>query len=146
MGLSLRFSGRICFSDHKFFYFSYPHSPFYHLHRVLILCCVLHPVIQPKFHCCAPAASLISVSKPSQGCSCRKLILYICTYTQKVLLALEALRWNMSVKRLLETSYTMPKSLFCNYVNKISHLGIGQVYAGFLGCKLESTTKKHSFN
>lgn len=104
----------------------------FHLHPVLILCCVFHPVIQLKFHCCTPAASLISVPKPSQ---CRKPV-YICTHTQKVLLTLEVLKWNMSVKRLLETTYTMPKNLFCNYVNEISQSGLGQVYAGFLGCQI----------
>lgn len=110
-------------------------SPSFHLHHVLILLCALYPVIQLKFHCCAPAASLISVPKPSQCCSCRKPFLYLYTHIQKVLLALEALRWNMSTKRLLKTIYTLPKNLFCNYVNKLSHSGLGQVYAGFLGCQ-----------
>lgn len=52
----------------------------FHLHPVLILCCVFHPVIQLKFHCCTPAASLISVPKPSQ---CRKPVLYLYIYTHK---------------------------------------------------------------
>lgn len=47
-------------------------SPSFHFHPLLIPCCVPHPVIQLKFHLCAPAASLFSAPKPSQCCSCRK--------------------------------------------------------------------------
>lgn len=131
MELSLKLS-RICFSDHKSFYFCYPqtfsllsfppclncllYSPSSHITQIPLLCTGSINDLLLSLHSAVPVERL-------------------CTHIQKVLLALEALRWNMSVKRLLETTYTMPKNHFCNYVMKISHSEIGQVYASFLGCQ-----------